>query len=709
MSFESRKRAVLILKCATVLAQTKTTTTTTTTVVSTTTITSVKESLTKAYTSVCSHASVSSATIERAITILLERYESIQVSLGWSHIETLTCLRELVILRMKLKSQESHTVVERMLLEATTEVVKKEKHSRALHDAGGILAEIYLSCGLVEQGLKMIQEMRLQIMTGKAPDHGKSGMKLDKSAGKVAFVFLVTFEQVIRGRISVSYSEIMAGYLTESILYETYTRSIHSKADIETILVHSGRLRAFLFRQSRKAQVEILEQQSVELFLKKWSIKARRETILIFHIGLLEEFGKHETSNVSIGEAACTSGITKVKHLLQQDRVQEAYELALCVTEFVNNQRAYYQLQNVPCGFKLSALMAGRGLDKPLKAGIEPKLRENMLELSRRIIREVLQACKDSKLDFVRFKLRELNDLVGLLGEQQNFVDLEWILDLLWRSREVQKNWKSEEIIDVGRRLVEVRYLNNRKSEATRLCEDICYNLRRVWGSLDPKTLEMLNLLSQLYTSQGHYREAQGVHENILRLVVEGDDGDDRTLDTMESKVARQQVELLKQSFLRLKGWDKSKGVYRELIAELTNMPEYKSEAEWKKLPNVDQWSTKEPPSETLGKYVPPQNWEFPSKQSLSGNGEVRIVPRRPGMGMKRATSNWGMGLIHRFLNGEHDHEQVSRKGNGNGVMSNGVKRLVGVEKSMPLDDVEGRENETGEAGGMDGIASSTA
>ncbi len=617
------------------------------------------------------------------------------------------------MLKMKLKSQESRVAVEEMLLEATIEVIKEGRYSRALHEAGGILGNIYLSCGLVEQGLEVIQEIRLQVIAGTAPAQGKFRIKLEKSVGKVAFVFLVTFELVIRQQTSISYSEIMAGYLTESILYETYTRSINSKADIETILVHTGRLRAFLVSHSRKAQVKILEQQSVELFLKKWPIKARREIVIIFHIGLLEEFGKHETGNVSITEAACISSIAKVKLLLQEDRVQEAYEVALCGTEFVNRLRAYHQLQNVPYGFKLSALMAGRGLVKPLDDGIEPKLRENMLELSRGIIREVLQACKDSKLDFVRFKLRELNDLVGLLGQQKNFVDLEWILDLLWRSREVQKNWNSEDIVDVGRRLVQVRFLNNRQTQATRLCEDICYNLRRAWGSLDPKTLEMSVLLSQLYTSQGHYREAQGVHENILRLVVEGDDGDDRTPDTMKSKAARQHVELLKQSFLRLKGWDKSQNVYRELIDELTHMPEYKSDAEWRKVANVDQWNIKEPPSETLGKYAPPQSWEFANKQSASGNGEVRVAPRRSGMGMKRATSNWGIGLIHRFLNGEHDRAQVNGQRNGQRnldvVVNNSVQGPAEKEKSMPLGGENAAKNGAEEGGEIDEVGASKA
>lgn len=71
---------------------------------------------------------------------------------------------------------------------------------------------------------------------------------------------------------------------------------------------------------------------------------------------------------------------------------------------------------------------------------------------------------------------------------------------------------------------MQARYLNaskERRSEAIRHCEDICYNMRRTWGALDPKTLEMSELLYQLYTNMGHHHEAQGLQKTILPLVVE--------------------------------------------------------------------------------------------------------------------------------------------------------------------------------------------
>lgn len=400
-----------------------TTTKTTKTQISEATITTVKMSLTKAYVKVCSHSSVSKITIERAIKVVLERFNSLRVAFGCSHPETLSVLRELVLLYMKL---ESHSMVVHMLLETTIEIIKKEQHSKTLHEAAKTMGSIYIACGLIEQGHEMIHEMRLQIITGSASSD-KSGFKLDKSVGKVCYVFLVTFEQMILGQMTISYSEIMADLLTETILYESFTRCINNKSHTEVILARAATLRAFLVSRKRKVQIEVLEHQAHEIFFKKWgsALKVRSGTSLIFCISLLEELGRHDTHNVDIGHFACISSVAKVQSLLKDDQIQQAYEVALCALNFTNQHRAYHQLQNTGLGLKLSALMAGRGLEKPLESGVDPKVRNDMMELSRKIIHEVLQACKDSNIDFERLQLRELNELAGLLGAQQNHLDLE--------------------------------------------------------------------------------------------------------------------------------------------------------------------------------------------------------------------------------------------------------------------------------------------
>ena len=379
-------------------------------------------SLTESYVKVCSHSSVSSSTIERAIKAVLERFTSLKSTLGCSHTETLSTLRELIVLHMKLKS---HSTVLRLLLETTVEIIEKEKHSKILHEAAKTIGSMYSTCGLADQGHEMIQQMRLQIITGSASSE-KSSFKLNKSVSKVCYVFLVTFEQTISGDLTASYSETMADLLTETVLYESFTRSI-SKSNTDVILARAASLRAFLVSRKRKVQIEGLERQAHEIFVKKWgsSLKVGSGISLIFCISLLEELGHHDTHNVKIGHSACISSVAKVESLLKDDKTQQAYEVALCAFNFISQQRAYHDLPNVGYGLKLSTLMADRGIVKHLKPGTDPKLRSDMMELSRRIIREVLQACKDSKIDFVRLQLRELNELAGLLGEQQNHIDLE--------------------------------------------------------------------------------------------------------------------------------------------------------------------------------------------------------------------------------------------------------------------------------------------
>ncbi|KAL8948011.1 MAG: hypothetical protein Q9222_005762 [Ikaeria aurantiellina] len=675
-----------------VLTQIETTSKTTkiTSVITTTTITQVRQRLTQAYIRVCSHESASTQTVERAIKVVIERYQSLRTSLGWASVETLAVLREVVQLHMRLKRQESLSVAVRMLLEATVEIITREKQSKTLHEAGRIIGEIFRSHGLTGHAIDIVHELRLQVITKTPTSNNKMGIKLDKAVGRSSFVFLVTLDQAVRETLSVTYAEVMADYLTESVLYESYIKS--SSASATTMLGHVARLRAFLHRHKRHGQIERLDDESMQIFVKTWSLKAQPHIQKLFYISLLEQIGE-EGRDINVSNIACRSSLTRTRDLLNQGRAQEAYDFASCAFTFAIQHHTYHNIDNVPYGFKLSGLMVLLGLEGSVPTNVDAQLHQKMRRLSQDIVREVIKACKEAKMEFVRFQLKDLNELISVLGEQQNYSDLEWILELLWKSREVQKNWKSDTIISVGRLFVQARYLNaskERRSEAIRLCEDICYNLRRVWGSLYPETLKMSDLLSQLYTSMGHYREAQGVHENILRLIVEGDDGDDRTQDDTDSASARRQVELLKQSFLRLHGWDKSPEIYKDLINDIKSMRAYASQPEFKDVRPISEWNPKEPASETLGKYQAPRSWSLATHQTVSQNGEVKVeqAQSRPKVNVKRVTSNWGMNIVSNLFGGG----QENGNGNWNGVVeerkSNGVN---GAKKHAEVrDDEEG-------------------
>ncbi len=374
----------------------------------------------------CSHGSTSTTTIERAIKVLSERFEYLKINMGHAHRETITVLRELVLMYKKLKTQEAHSIVKRLLLNATIEILTRENDSKQLYEVAKSMGEIYISFDLQEYGHEILRELRRQIITGTTTPGNKLGLKLGKSTGRISYVFLVAFEETIRGSMITSYSKAMADLLLETTLYESFTRCLKSENKIELIIAHGARLRAFWHARKQFDQVAILQDQLYEIFLKKWGsvIKTRRESSFIFFVSLLEEI-KEVRADIQMGDVACQSGNNKVRVLLTEGNYQQAYEVALSAFQFVNYQQRYHELHNVGHGFKLSALMAGRGLEHRSEKAIEPQLRKQMLELSRTVIREVLQACKDSKIDFARLQLRELNDLVGLLGEQQNYADLE--------------------------------------------------------------------------------------------------------------------------------------------------------------------------------------------------------------------------------------------------------------------------------------------
>lgn len=48
-----------------------------------------------------------------------------------------------------------------------------------------------------------------------------------------------------------------------------------------------------------------------------------------------------------------------------------------------------------------------------------------MLKLSQSIIREVVKVLKESNIDIIRLKPKDLGDMVALLGAQQNYTDIE--------------------------------------------------------------------------------------------------------------------------------------------------------------------------------------------------------------------------------------------------------------------------------------------
>lgn len=169
-------------------------------------------------------------------------------------------------------------------------------------------------------------------------------------------------------------------------------------------------------------------------------------------------------------------------------------------------------------------------------------------------------------------------------------------------------------MVHIGRLLVETQFSRKHIEEAIHLCEDMTYNVRRVWGSLDSTTIEMQILLSSFYTSSSQHAKAMRIHEELLRETIR--DAGDELSEAEACRIALQQIEFLKRTYQRLGKWDKDPSIYVDLFHRLSQ--EFDGESAWKaaKLQSVDKWQPKG--ADELGVWHRPASFEFMDTKNVS-------------------------------------------------------------------------------------------
>ena len=150
--------------------------------------------------------------------------------------------------------------------------------------------------------------------------------------------------------------------------------------------------------------------------------------------------------------------------------------------------------------------------------------------------------------------------------------------------------------------------------------------------------MEIYYLLSQLYTGAKRYRDAMGLHEELLRLVLYGDEETEVDADQDLAEIARVQLELLKRSYTRLGEFDKSPDTYRTLYEELNK----EFPGKFKDVGHIDRWA-KSGQTDAMGTFVTPAKWEIIEKKSLevAKREQAEKAKKRP-TAYQRARASWG-------------------------------------------------------------------
>lgn len=366
---------------------------------------------------------VHTSSSSKAEVIYIESWEEYKCKHGCSHEESLSRLYELIMFFKKQSTKEcTHTAT--ITLQTTIiEIITKEKDTQRLFFAAGSIAKLYLALGLKELAFELLQELSLQLNSVEVRTSKKFGFSLrtGHTLDRRSFLFVVAFEETLRGNCSANlYAELMTDLVTETTLYESWMRTLKYGGSFESSLSVGARLRLFLVSKHREEECNRITEELWELFQGGVGKQAKKSGIIweLFLI-CVREMGVEE-HDLTVLETAATTVVT---HYEKGD-FAGSHELATWTYQYVKVHGGFIEQRNLAVGFKISLCMAGKG-SPPWKRCQDEKLKVMMMELSRTVLAEVLKASESEHMSFSKMRIEEVNLIVGLLGEQQNFKDLE--------------------------------------------------------------------------------------------------------------------------------------------------------------------------------------------------------------------------------------------------------------------------------------------
>ncbi|ORX97905.1 hypothetical protein BCR34DRAFT_628497 [Clohesyomyces aquaticus] len=589
------------------------------TITTRTSVAEIKQALSSLYVRQMQSAnsySFNAETIDRAVTVTQEQFTE----------STGNPVRELAILYHRKKKTD---LAVKKLTTAVSEIVSKERSSQKMIESAASIASSFVACEQTSTAHSLVRELHRQICARDARYSSKWSFDLTKS-NRSALAFIASLQYNLCKDASITFAEIMANLNMEYMYFERFRRTLQSNASMADVLLAAAPLRWFLRRHGEQEMITFVEEQAVALFVKHDANDLNilsKESPRIFIVGILGHLGNGRNKNFN--RSVILASNESVLRLTKPNKFPEAYDIANLGFLYASKRKGYNGPGAISMGFKLASLLVGRDGEICQDAG----LRKKMLELSNRIVRKILEI----------LQLYELSHLSVLLGEQEDYELLEWLLTTLWNTRDAQRSWPAKVFLNLGRHLICARYLAGHPVKAMRLCEDIAYSMRCAHGPRAPITIETYELLTQLDTStaqtyqaeaasektdplaQQYFKKAFGVHEDILRLLVHengtGDDSDDEegisvsvasadgkhshththseslsaALDADsvdESSLALRHLHLLKLAFQRLGNWPKPYEEYGRLNAQIFRV--FGGEGKWKGVQGTEEWSAKE-------------------------------------------------------------------------------------------------------------------
>ncbi|KAJ5400232.1 hypothetical protein N7465_010721 [Penicillium sp. CMV-2018d] len=471
------------------------------------------------------------STIE-ARSLYTEEFQLAKKNQGFFSTTTLSWLRELALAHSRQGTSSSVQQGNAILHAYSTDVLHADGDTDTMADWARRIASIYLECGFIEGGNNLLDELRQRVV------YSSEASPVDLRDRRDA-VFVAAFEEVFGRRAS--YDQIMNEMSREMRNSRTFSKSL-SGHDFVPTLIAGHQLYNLQINQKRVRPANDTKDKLYEYFCSNLSATkvADKEVVQQFYqICLREVHGENYNMNI------LTTTTNLVRDLCNSSRFQEATILTGVLHSFLHLTDGLNNQESINTATQICLYLSGHKATKCT----DEKTYKDMSIKSKLLLEDVMAASKSMGIEMVDLPFNHLNDVITLLGQYEMFDELEAILTQLWTSRIVQRTWTPDVVVWIGRRLVETRFCRGNVDSAIQLCRAICYNLRQVWGSCDPVTLDMTKLLSALFTASENYQSAATLHEGILYDLLNdsGAHGHARAADT-----ASQHMELLRRSQARL-------------------------------------------------------------------------------------------------------------------------------------------------------------
>ncbi|KAJ5187033.1 hypothetical protein N7449_010027 [Penicillium cf. viridicatum] len=471
------------------------------------------------------------STVE-ARSLYTEEFQLAKKNQGYFSTTTLSWLRELALAHSRQGTSSSVQQGNAILHAYSTDVLHADGDNDTMADWARRIASIYLECGFIEGGNNLLDELRQRVVYSSEASPADLRDRRDA-------VFVAAFEEVFGRRAS--YDQIMNEMSREMRNSRSFSKSL-SGHDFVPTLVAGHQLYNLQINQKRVRPANDTKDKLYEYFCSNLSATkvADKEVVQQFYqICLREVHGENYNMNI------LTTTTNLVRDLCNSSRFQEATILTGVLHSFLHLTDGLNNQESINTATQLCLYLSGHKATKCT----DEKTYKDMSIKSKLLLEDVMATSKSMGIEMVDLPFNHLNDIITLLGQYEMFDELEAILTQLWTSRIVQRTWTPDVVVWIGRRLVETRFCRGNVDSAIQLCRAICYNLRQVWGSCDPVTLDMTKLLSALFTASENYQSAATLHEGILYdlLSDSGAHSHARAADT-----ASQHMELLRRSQARL-------------------------------------------------------------------------------------------------------------------------------------------------------------